>query len=383
MAQTIQRKANTAARAVLEPQQLGVAVSGGCEIKVIGAKLKIEEAQREGIHIVLVCLDLKNAHNEYCRAGAQAALDELGQQDDCLKHLAQAHRADCGHHGDVYMRSSSSPTGFTKICESTAGGPQGSPITNLAFPIIINKAVKDTEARFEGVEIRCIQDDADIIGPPNLIFGAHGALNFLLSELAKCNLAPNKSKFQLYATSAEAAAEAPGWLPRPFHITDDELRESVEKLDAEATTAATAAKRATPTHRAFAELLAEHAKIAAKETRSAVPEEHRSYGVTTCGAALGDKAYIAAFLDLQARRLSNDIDSMSSGVILQVIDDLARESAQCASVALYYSLQCRADYLLGTHLPSETRDLTERVDASRRKAYARCFRVDLLNPEGT
>jgi hypothetical protein len=46
--------------------------------------------------------------------------------------------------------------------------------------------------------------------------------------------------------------------------------------------------------------------------------EHRSYGVTTCGAALGDKAYIAAFLDLHARRLSNDIDSMSPGVILQV-----------------------------------------------------------------
>jgi len=121
------------------PQQLGVGVSGGCEIKVIGAKLKIEEAQRDGTHLVLVCLDLKNAHNEYCRAGAQAALDEHGQQDDCLKHLAQAHRADCGHHGDVYMRSSSSPTGFTKICESTAGGPQGSPITNLAFPIIDNQ----------------------------------------------------------------------------------------------------------------------------------------------------------------------------------------------------------------------------------------------------
>jgi len=233
------------------------------------------------------------------------------------------------------------------------------------------------------VEIRCTQDDADIIGPPNRIFGAHGALNFLLNELAKCNLAPNKSKFQLYATSAEAAEEAPGWLPRPFRITDDELRERVEKLDTEATTTAAAAKRATPAHRAFAEAVAEQAKIAAKETRSAVPEEHRSYGVTTCGAALGDKAYVAAFLDLQARRLTNDIDSMSPGVIPQVTDDLARESSQCASVALYYSLQCRADYLLGTHLPSETRDLTERVDASLRKAYARCFRVDLLNPEGT
>ena len=84
--------------------------------------------------------------------------------------------------------------------------------------------MKGTEARFPGVEIRCIQDDADIIGPPNLIFGAQGALNYLLSELVKCNLAPNMSKFQLYATSAEAAAEAPGWLPRPFYITDDDER---------------------------------------------------------------------------------------------------------------------------------------------------------------
>ena len=108
---TIQRKANHAARKALEPQQLGVAVSGGCEIKVIGDKLKIEEAQREGTQLVLVCLDLKNAHNEYSRAGAQTALDHLGLQNDSLKHLAQAHRADCGHRGDVYMRSSSSPTG--------------------------------------------------------------------------------------------------------------------------------------------------------------------------------------------------------------------------------------------------------------------------------
>ena len=98
----------------------------------------------------------------------------------------------------------------------------GSPLTNIAFPALINKAVKDTEAKFEGVEIRCIQDDADILGPPDLIFGTDGALNFLLSELAKCNLAPNKAKFQLYATSGDATVGAPEWLPRPFHITDDE-----------------------------------------------------------------------------------------------------------------------------------------------------------------
>ena len=380
---TIQRKANYAARAALEPQQLGVAVSGGCEIKVIGAKLKIEHAIKEGTNFVLVCLDLKNAHNEYHRAGAQKALDDLSQENDDLKPLAQAHRADCGHPGDVYMRSSTSSTGFRKICQSTSGGPQGSPLTNIAFPAIINKAVKDTEAKFEGVEIRCIQDDADILGPPDLIFGPDGALNFLLSELAKCNLAPNKSKFQLFATSEDAAVGAPEWLPRPFHITDDEIRENVGKLDAEATAAAAAAKRASSTHQAHADAVAAQAKSAATDARNSVPEEHRSYGVTTCGAALGDKAFVAAFLDAQADRLCNDIDSTSPGVILKVTNDLAEESAHCASVALYYSLQCRVEYLLGTHLPSETRTLADRVDAALQKAYSRCFGVDLLEPNGT
>jgi len=106
------------------------------------------------------------------------------------------------------MRSSTSPSGFRKKCQPTSGGPQGSPLTNTASPVIISKVVKDTEAKFEGVEIRCIQDDADILGPPDLIFGPDGALNFLLSELAKCNLAPNKSKFKLYATSEDAAPKA-------------------------------------------------------------------------------------------------------------------------------------------------------------------------------
>ena len=44
---------------------------------------------------------------------------------------------------------------------------------------------------------------------------------------------------------------------------------------------------------------------------------------------------------------------------------------------------CRADFLLGTHLPSETRTLAAKVDDALRKAYARCFGADLLNAEGT
>ena len=112
-----------------------------------------------------------------------------------------------------------------------------------------------------------------------------------------------------------------------------------------------------------------------------IPDNYRSFGNITCGTALGDKEYVAAFLDAQAERLCNDHDSETPGVIPKVAEALADESVQCASTAIYYSPQCRADFLLGTHLPSETRTLAAKVDDAMRKAYARCFGVDPLNAE--
>ena len=108
------------------------------------------------------------------------------------------------------MRDSKSPTGFARVCTATADGPQGSPLTDLAFPALINKALKATEAKFPGVELRAIQDDIDAAPPPDLIFGSNqdgsdGALHFLLEQLAELRLEPNKSKFQFYATTERAA----------------------------------------------------------------------------------------------------------------------------------------------------------------------------------
>jgi hypothetical protein len=128
---------------------------------------------------------------------------------------------------------------------------------------------------------------------------------------------------------------------------------------------------------------ADKAKKASNATRAAVPKHLRSCGVITCGAALGDKAFIAAFLDAQGNRLCNDTDPMTPGVIPMIVDALADESAHCASTAIYYSLQSRAGYLPGTHLPSETRTLAAKVDEALRKTYARCLSTDLLNPDGT
>ena len=49
---------------------------------------------------------------------------------------------------------------------------------------------------------------------------------------------------------------------------------------------------------------------------------------------------------------------------------------------ILYSLQARVGYFLGTHLPEQTRELAEAVDATLRKCYLVCFGTDLLNPEG-
>ena len=61
--------------------------------------------------------------------------------------------------------------------------------------------------------------------------------------------------------------------------------------------------------------------------RAAVPGENRFYGAISFGAALGFNAYIAAFLEDQANRLYNDLDSESQGIALSVTEALASESA--------------------------------------------------------
>ena len=61
---------------------------------------------------------------------------------------------------------------------------------------------------------------------------------------------------------------------------------------------------------------------------------------------------------------------------------LLEEDAQCAQTALYWSLQCRIDYYMAVHLPSETREMAKMVDAGLRECYAEVLGKDLLSPEG-
>ena len=52
----------------LEPQQVAVEDSGGCESIAIEAKLKFEEARAKRLLNIFVLLGLKNAHNAHKRA---------------------------------------------------------------------------------------------------------------------------------------------------------------------------------------------------------------------------------------------------------------------------------------------------------------------------
>jgi len=151
---------------------------------------------------------------------------------------------------------------------------------------------------------------------------------------------------------------------------------------AEASSAKAAVSRAQPGERPAAENAAMTASQRAEEMLGAVPEELRAYGVTVCGAALGDDAYIEDFLRSKQIELCGIIGSSSPGTIISVTSTLANASAHAASTAIYYSLQCRVDYLLETHLPVHTLQLRKAVDQALRQAYNIAFDIDLLDPDG-
>jgi hypothetical protein len=116
----LQRVANAATRAAAVPQQLAVAVSGGCQIKVIGAKLMLEKAIKDGKRYAHVGLDL--------RRDCQGAINEAAQENPDLIPLARAHHADCGQASSIYMRVGQGQrllNGFKHLCTSFVGGGSG------------------------------------------------------------------------------------------------------------------------------------------------------------------------------------------------------------------------------------------------------------------
>ena len=105
-----------------------------------------------------------------------------------------------------------------------------------------------------------------------------------------------------------------------------------------------------------------------------MPAKDRAYGIITCGAAVGSGEWKASYLRAKAEEVCR--------VARRVTTALMAEDTRCASISLYLSMQCRIDYFLATHLPSETREMAEIVDAGLRECYAQVMGQDLMDPDG-
>ena len=198
------RQCTSAVTDLVKPQQLGVGISGGVEMLVHGFRIKFEEAEFVGKREVFVAIDIKNAHNSFPRDKAQAQVIEAAHKDPRLIPLAIASESTLRAANPIYMRSRKTKSGYIKICDSLMGGGQGNALTSLNYVINQDPAMKGTEARFPTVEFRAIQDDITMRGPPEVVWGADGALAFLLTALKERGLEPNIGKFSVVGTTEDA-----------------------------------------------------------------------------------------------------------------------------------------------------------------------------------
>ncbi len=102
---------------------------------------------------------------------AFVTLIDMAREDETLILLVVAMQATLWAHNDIYMRSRIDKSGYTHLCQVKSGRGQGNGLTGIIFACTINRAVKDTEARFPGVEIKCIPDDMTLVGPAVAFFG--------------------------------------------------------------------------------------------------------------------------------------------------------------------------------------------------------------------
>ena len=349
----------TGVRSHLEPQQLAVGVSGGCEILALGMKLKLDHANRHNASMVILSIDLKNAHNAFNRLEAQRALEKLSDHDPSLSSLALAHTAISRQHNPIYVRTKNNDVGLHHLCDSESGGGQGNALTNIIFPILINEALKKTESTFD-VEIKAIQDDISIMGDPDEIFGNGRALEVLLTELQNAGLEPQMKKFQCLASNEEARSKIPSDIRQPFVISDPiERARFVERMQS---------------------------GMAKETAEDLIPPGAKAYGIWICGTAIGSDDYV----ETKLREIQDDLfgtedeqaDTPNEGKLLSLVRRISNIDPHAAHSVTLYSIQNRIDYVLATHLPSQTRDLATACDNMLRRACRACYGTDLLSPEG-
>jgi hypothetical protein len=169
-----------------------------------------------------------------------------------------------------------------------------------------------------------------IFGPDqNVVIGPRrpNALDFLLDQLAPAGVTPNPNKFRVLGSSRSAAMLKPSTMEEPF----------IEFIKPDGSVG-------------------------------------KSHGIHICSVAIGEELYVADYL----RTTTTSICTR----IVETATLLSQRDAHAASAVFNYSLNSRADYMMMTHLPSETAAVGRDIDDALRQAHSVIASFDILDPAG-
>ena len=192
----------------LEPQQLGMSVSGAAKL-VNSVRMVLEQ----NTSFICVKLDFRNAFNEASRARVVEALEEV----DSLKHLAQ-------FAGMVLTPVSGLESGGSIWGKAGEGQTQGDPLSGPFFCVTIQKDVVKADNRLSqcGGMVRAGWDDAYFVGPKTEVFSA---LDEFKTEVnRKAGLVLQVTKSEVFSTSGEMPPEAPAGFVNAGTMVQDQFQ---------------------------------------------------------------------------------------------------------------------------------------------------------------
>ena len=96
------------------------------------------------------------------------------------------------------------------------------------------------------------------------------------------------------------------------------------------------------------------------------------YGIENCGAAIGDEYFITDFIDKRVSVIIGDMEKVS-----QAVSEMDPQSAFPIRI---FSFQRKAECLLATHLPSQTKVAASRLDSALERVFKRALGVNVLDP---
>ena len=284
-----------------------------------------------GVVQVIVKIDLVNAHNSFPRHLTQARLIELARSNPDLIPLAVASESILRAGNPIYMRSGETPTGFSFLCNSLMGGGQGNALTGQFFVINLDPVLKNVEALFPDVEIKAIQDDMTLMGPPEAVWDRtdddgvvhKGALSVLLDGLEARGLTANKEKFACLGTTPDACFGKPDWLKEPTTFTD----------------------------------------------RNGNITEAR--GIDICNNPIGEKPFVQAYL-------TDKLENICCAII-KASTALRSTSSHAVYFAFYYSFQSRWDYWSATNNLEFIDPLSSKLDSVLRSVLEEATGLKLFD----